>query len=309
MSHHHSHGHHHHQHSCDHHHHHHETGKNLKLAFTLNFLFTLIEFVGGVLTNSMAIISNAMHDLGDSLSIGMSLFFERVSHKKSDERFSYGYKRFALVSALINSIILLVGSLFVIYKTVPRLIHPEPVDASGMIVLAIFGVAVNGAAVLRLKGGKSANERVIMLHLLEDVLGWSAVLLGGIIMYFFTIPIIDPLLSIGVSAFILWNVFKNLKDFISTFLQAVPEGIIVAEVGKHLEEIETVKSVHDVHVWTMDGSYNVISAHVVVEDEITKEEMLKTKARVKQVIRDFGIQHETVEFEYESEVCDFVNCC
>ncbi|NTV45117.1 MAG: cation transporter [Chlorobiales bacterium] len=305
MSHHHSHGHHHH--ACNHHHH--ETGKNLKLAFALNFLFTLIEFVGGILTNSMAIISDAVHDLGDTLSIGMSLFFERVSHKKSDERFSYGYKRFALVSALINSIILLVGSLFVIYKTVPRLINPEPVDASGMIVLAIFGVAVNGAAVLKLKGGKSANERVIMLHLLEDVLGWVAVLAGSIVMYFFKFPIIDPLLSIGIAAFILWNVFKNLKDFISTFLQAVPEGVDVPEVSRRLASLERVKSVHDVHVWTMDGSYNVISAHIVVEDEISKEDLLKTKAEVKQVIRDFGIQHETVEFEYESEVCDFVNCC
>ncbi|NTW49415.1 MAG: cation transporter [Chlorobiales bacterium] len=306
MSHHHDHGHHHH--SCDHHHHH-ATAKNLKLAFALNFLFTLIEFVGGVLTNSMAIISDAVHDLGDTLAIGMSLFFERISHKKSDERFSYGYKRFALVSALINSIILLVGSLFVIYKTVPRLISPEPVDAGGMVLLAIFGVLVNGAAVLRLKSGKSANERVIMLHLLEDALGWVAVLAGSIVMYFFDLPVIDPILSIAISAFILWNVFKNLKDFIATFLQGVPEGVDVTAVQRRIETIENVLSAHDVHIWTMDGSYNIISAHVVIADHLEKEALLKAKADVKQLIRSLGIQHETIEFEYESETCDFVNCC
>lgn len=304
MSHHHAHGHHH---ACDHHHH--ATAKNLKLAFVLNLLFTLVEFVGGVLTNSMAIISDAVHDLGDTLSIGMSLFFERISHKKSDERFSYGYKRFALVSALINSIILLVGSLFVIYETVPRLLHPESVDAGGMILLAVFGVLVNGAAVLRLKGGKSANERVIMLHLLEDVLGWVAVLAGSIVMYFFDFPVIDPVLSMGIAAFILWNVFQNLREFIGTFLQGVPEGLEMVDVQRQIEAVDNVKSVHDVHIWTMDGAYNVISAHVVVDDRIEKEALLKTKSEVKQIIRSLGIQHETVEFEYESETCDFVNCC
>jgi len=303
MSHHHcSHGHH-------HHHHEHLTGKNLKWAFALNLSFTIIEFIGGILTNSMAILSDAVHDLGDSLAIGLSLFFERYASKKSDMRYTYGYKRFALVSALINSLILLTGSLFVIYETVPRLFSPEEVQAEGMVLLAVFGVLVNGAAVLRLKGGHSANEKVVMLHLLEDVLGWLAVLLGSLVMLFFDVPIIDPLLSIGISVFILWNVFKGLKSFISTFLQGVPDGINLQEVQSKIQSLPLVISVHDFHVWSIDGNANVASMHVVVEDALNIERMTEIKQDVRQLLVDQGIEHVTVEVELKAESCEYMHCC
>ena len=192
--------------------HHHHAIKNLKVAFALNFTFTFIEVIGGFLTNSIAILSDALHDLGDTLAIGLSWYFQKLSGKSRSQKFSYGYKRFSLVSALISAIILLVGSVLIIYKAIPRLINPEIVHVKGMFVIAILGVLVNGIAVLRLKKGHSSNERVVMLHLLEDVLGWLAVLFGSVLMYFFDWPIIDPILSIMIATFILWNALKNIKE-------------------------------------------------------------------------------------------------
>ena len=164
-----------------HHHNHHRRGqstKNLKVAFFLNLSFTVIEFIGGLITGSMAIMSDALHDLGDSISIGLSWYFQNLSEKKRDNTFSYGYKRFSLLGAIINAVVLLVGSVIIISKAAPAIMNPSQVNEKGMLYIAIFGVVVNGAAVLRLRKGSSINERVISLHLLEDVLGWVAVLIG-----------------------------------------------------------------------------------------------------------------------------------
>jgi len=199
--------------SESHHNHHHHTTENIKVAFFLNLSFTVIELVGGLLTNSMAILSDALHDLGDSVSLGLAWYFQRIAQKKSDLSYSYGYKRFSLLGAFINSLILSVGSIFILVEAIPRLFDPKQPDASGMIILAIIGVIVNGFAVLRLKKGKSINEKVVSLHLLEDVLGWLAVLIGSIVMYFFNLPVIDSLLSIGIAIFILLNVLEYPSEY------------------------------------------------------------------------------------------------
>ena len=304
------HKHNHHDHFEDHHGHihHHHAIKNLKVAFVLNFAFTLIEAVGGFLTNSIAILSDALHDFGDTLAIGLSWYFQKLSGKSRSQKYSYGYKRLSLVSALISAIILLVGSIFIVYKAIPRLINPEIVHVKGMFAIAILGVLINGLAVLRLKKGHSSNERVVMLHLLEDVMGWFAVLLGSIIMYFFNWPIIDPILSIGIAIFILWNAFKNIKEFIRLFLQGIPENIDIDSINKKIYEIPNVESVHDVHIWSMDGEYNVLSAHLVIIDDLNTKEIIEIKNHARKIFRKFNISHETLEFEYKSETCLFEEC-
>lgn len=162
--------------------HHHHATQNIQLAFFLNLSFTLIEIIGGLWTNSLAILSDALHDLGDSIALGLSWYFAKVSQKPPDERFSYGYQRFSLLGALISSLILVVGSTIILFTAIPRLFHPEPVHVEGMLLLALLGVIINGVAVLKLKGGKTQNERVVMLHLLEDTFGWIAVLIVGGVM-------------------------------------------------------------------------------------------------------------------------------
>jgi cobalt-zinc-cadmium efflux system protein len=293
-----------HDHAHGHTHQHHGTG-NIRTAFWLNLGFTVMEFAGGMVTNSVAILSDALHDLGDSLSLGMAWYFQKKAGKKKDTVYTYGYGRFSLVGALINSIILIVGSVFMLTEAVPRIFNPEPSDARGMFFLAILGILVNGAAVFRLKKGESLNERAVMLHLMEDVLGWAAVLLGSAVMFFTGWEFIDPLLSIGITMFILYNVFGNLKGVFRVILQGTPEHINLEEIRLKIAQLEGVSEVHDLHLWTVDGRYNVMSLHAVLNEGVDR-------ARIKQEIRHElhhqDIEHVTIETEYISEGCTMKEC-
>lgn len=292
MGHHHHHGHHHHDHGV----------KNLRVAFFLNLGFTIIEIIGGVMTNSLAILSDALHDLGDSLSIGLSWYFQKLSTKKGDATYSYGYKRFSLLGAIINAVVLLVGSVFILTEAIPALFNPGVTDAKGMMYLAIFGVVVNGAAVLRLKKGTSINEKVISLHLLEDVLGWVTVLIGSIVMLYFDAPWIDPLLSVLIALFILFNVYKSLKASLGIILQATPQDIDISMVHEKLKGIPQIRDVHDCHIWSMDGEYHVLSAHLVLNGDYTLQEMAEIKTVAKELLKE-EVEHVTIEFEGPHEEC------
>jgi cobalt-zinc-cadmium efflux system protein len=276
------------------------------MAFFLNLAFSLIEVVGGYFTNSVAILSDALHDLGDSFSLALAWYFQKLSKKKRDSAYSYGYRRFSLLGALINSIVLLVGSIFVIRESISRLMSPEIADAKGMFILAIFGIIINGAAMLKLKKGHSLNERTVSLHLMEDVLGWMAVLVASVVMIFVEIPILDPILSLGIACYILFNIYNNLRDTLRVILQGVPENIDTEEIEKALLNIEGVESVHDLHLWTMDGEFNISSVHIVVgTNGITA-----IKNQVKQTMKQYNVQHSTVEIEQKEENCEYSeNCC
>jgi len=246
------------------HEHHHGEVKNIKVAFFLNLFFTLLEIAGGFFTNSMAILSDAVHDLGDSLSLGLAWYFQKVSNKGSDSSYSYGYKRFSLLGAIINSIVLVVGSIFILTAAIPRIFHPEKTQAAGMFFLAIVGVLINGIAFLRLKRGSSINEKVVSLHFLEDVLGWVSILIGSVIMYFFNAPFIDPILSVGIAFFVLSNVYKNIRQTLHIILQGIPDNVDIEEISQQLQEFKGVEDIHDLHVWSVDGNYNILTVHVVL---------------------------------------------
>ena len=286
------------------HDHNHHSG-NIKTAFFLNFGFTLIEIVGGLLTNSMAILADAIHDLGDSISLGMAWYFDHLAHRERTDSYSYGYKRFSVVGAIINAIILLSGSIYIIIETIPRLINPANPDALGMVWLAILGVLVNGAAVFKLKKGHTINEKVVYLHLLEDVLGWIAVLMGALIMHFFDAPIIDPILSLAISAFILVNVFKNFRSVFSIIMQGVPDTANLKEITTLIKNQEQVHDVHDLHIWSMDGEYNVLTAHIVVPDHTDLNKLTTIKQSIARQLVKQNIHHTTLEFEKVSEQCDY----
>lgn len=292
----------------NHSHHHSHSEGNIKVAFFLNISFTIIEIIGGLYTNSLAILSDALHDLGDSLSLGLSWYFQRVSKKGRTPNFTFGFKRFSLLGAIINSIVLVIGSIFVLTHAIPQIWHPEKSDAEGMLYLAILGVIVNGAAVFKLRKGESLNEKVVSLHLLEDVLGWFAVLIGSLIMMFFDAPIVDPILSVLITAFVLYNVYKNIKESMNIILQGTPSDIKISEVEKEIVSIEKVHSTHDCHIWSMDGNYHVLSAHVVLDDNYDLQQQSKIKEKVLQKIEKFDIKHSTISFELESEKCELENC-
>ncbi|MFY0644585.1 MAG: cation transporter [Bacteroidia bacterium] len=289
-------------HDHEHPHQHHQDIKNLRIAFFLNLLFTIIEFVGGLLTNSLAILSDALHDLGDSFSLGLAWYFQKISKKGRTTNFTYGFRRFSLLGAIINSIILVSGSVFIISKAIPRLVHVEEADPKGMMILAVLGIIVNGAAVLRLRGGKSQNEKVVSLHLMEDVLGWIAVLIGSIVIYFTEWYIIDPILSLMIALYILVNVIKNLKKSLKILLQAIPEGIEYDQIGERIQNVPGVEQYHDLHIWSLDGDKNILTVHLVL-NTTEPEKVILIKQAVKQAMKEMDIVHCTLEIELLDEDC------
>jgi cobalt-zinc-cadmium efflux system protein len=300
---HHHHGHHHHG------HHHHADLKNLGIAFFLNIAFVIIEIAGGFWTNSVAILSDALHDFGDSLTIAFAWGLQQLSVKGRDKNYSYGYKRFSVLGAIITSIVLVIGSVFIIISAVQRLQAPQEVHGLGMLLLACLGVIVNGVVMLRLRDSKSINTRAIMLHHLEDVMGWVAVLVGSLGIWLFGWHFLDPLLSIAIAAYILFNVFKNLRFSLKIFLQAIPSGIKIDKLIQAIQAHEMVVNVHDVHIWSLDGELNILTAHIVIADEKTSiEALLPLKKELETLLKQFGIEHSTLAFETVNDDCGLTEC-
>lgn len=300
--------HHHHHHGGCAHHLGHQTEGNILFAFLVNLLFCIVELVGGIFTGSVAILSDALHDFGDSLSLALAWYLQRLSKRGKDAQFSYGYKRFTLLSALIISLILLGGSIVVIYTAIDRLLSPIEPNATGMLWLAIFGLIVNGAAVWRMGGGKTLSERAIRLHLMEDVLGWAAVLIVSIVMHFVHLPILDPILSLGITGWILYNVYFNLRDSFKILLQGLPDGISLEQLEARITSLEEVLDVHDTHIWTLDGEQHIASLHIVHPSTLSSDTLSQLKERIREIAREEGIGHITIEFDPEGVSCG-MECC
>jgi cobalt-zinc-cadmium efflux system protein len=283
------------------HDHNHERQGNIKIAFFLNLAFTILEIVGGIWTNSLAILSDALHDLGDSFSLGVAWYLEKFSSKGPDKKFSFGYARFSLLGALINSLILVGGSVLILSRSIPRILNPEQVNPKGMLAFAIVGVVINGIAVLRLRKGSSLNEKVVSWHLLEDVFGWVAVLIASIVLLFVDIPIIDPILSILITFYVLYNVFKNLKKILNVFLQGVPGDYSIEEIEKEIVKITGAKAAYHTHVWSLDGERHLLTVHVILSDDIERKQIIETKQIIRDHIADMGIEHVTIEIDFECE--------
>ncbi len=282
--------------------------KNIRIAFVLNLAFTIIEIVGGIFTNSMAILSDALHDLGDSFTLGLTWYLEKVSGRSRTPSFSYGYRRFSLLGALISSAVLLFGSILILARSIPRIINPEPVNAYGMLGLAFLGIIVNGIAVLRLKKGLKLSERVVMLHLLEDVLGWLAVLTASVVLIFVSFPILDPILSIAITLFVLFKLIVTLRQTFRIFLQSVPEELELSEIREALMSLDGVEDVHDLHIWSLDGHYNVLTVHLTIPEGANWLDAIRVKGSCRELLGRKNIRHSTIEIEVENEECELEDC-
>jgi len=293
-----------------HHHHEEKTGsqKQLLSAFVLNSVFVVIELIGGVLTNSVAIISDALHDLGDSFALGAAWYFERLSGKGRTAGHTYGYRRYSVLGAVLNAMVLIAGSVLVIREAVIRLSAPEPVHSEGMIALAVLGILVNGLAFSRIHTGHSHNVEVVRLHLLEDVLGWIAVLFGAIAIQLWDVYILDPLLSLLVSTWILFQVIRRLIQSLRIILQLAPSGLNTVHIDKMIRSLAGVSTTHDTHIWTMDGSYHVLTIHVVVNEDRSLAQLGKLKSEIRRLLKAEHIGHATIEFEYPDEDCGYEDC-
>lgn len=280
-----------------------KTEKNILVAFILNLSFSIFEFIGGIVTGSVAIISDAIHDVGDAASIGISYFFEKKSKKRPDDKYTYGYGRYSVIGGFITTLILLIGSVVVICNAIGRIIEPTEINYNGMIIFAVVGVCVNFCAARFTRNGDSLNQKAVNLHMLEDVFGWIVVLVGAVVMRFTNFSLIDPIMSIGISVFILIGAVRNLKEIINLFLEKVPHNVDVAEIKEHVEGIEGVINAHHIHVWSMDGENNFATMHVV-----TDSTPHAVKTAIREELLEHGIGHVTIEIEAPSEECSEKHC-
>jgi cobalt-zinc-cadmium efflux system protein len=278
--------------------------KNMLIAFVLNIFFTILEIVGGILTNSISILSDALHDFGDSLSIGLAFLFEKKSFKNADKKYTYGYVRYSVLGALVTTSVLLVGSVFIIIGAINRLINPEKVVSWGVLVLAVLGITINAIAYFITTKGKNLNEKAINLHLFEDLLGWIIVFVGGVIMQFTGWYFIDPILSLLLASFILFNVFVNLKNIFNIFLQKAPVGFDLFDFQKQLSQVEGVEDVYHIHVWTLDGNEIVSTFHIKLDQNYPPDKEQEIKFKLKEKANQLGVGHTTVEIDnIQSEDC------
>ncbi len=280
-----------------------KTERNILIAFVLNLAFSIFEFFGGVFTGSIAIISDAVHDIGDAASIGISYFLEKKSKKQPDETYTYGYTRYSVVGSVVTTIILMIGSVTVIYNAIGRIISPTSINYTGMILFAIIGVFVNLAAAIVTSEGNSLNQKAVNLHMLEDVLGWIVVLIGAVVMRFTDFTLIDPIMSIAVAIFIFWNAFHNLKVVLDLFLGKTPQGIHIEDIRRHIMEIDDVIDAHHIHIWSLDGTINCATMHIV-----TNANPHKVKQAIRAELSEHNIMHSTLELEAENECCADRNC-
>lgn len=281
-----------------------KTQTRILVAFLLNLVFSAIELIGGFLTNSVAIISDSVHDFGDAVSIGVSFFLERKSHQQPDEKYTYGYLRFSVLGGLITTLILIMGSILVIAGSVVRMLHPMVVNYDGMIILAVIGVILNFAAAYITREGNSINQKSVNLHMLEDVLGWVVVLVGAILMRFTNFSIIDPLMSIGVAVFILIEALRNLRSIMDLFLVKKPDHIDIKSLRGQLRQLPGIIDVHHIHVWSLDGSHNYSTMHL----KTNTKDYAKLKQAVRLLLEQNQIQHSTIEIETPSEHCEQAQC-
>lgn len=301
------------------HQHHHSYKNGLSSAFWLNLLFSIIEVIGGILTNSTAIIADAFHDFMDAIAIGFAVLLEKLSGKKRTSKFSYGYKRFSLLAALGMSVFLLTGAVLMCFSAYQSFLNPEPVNSVGMLGLAILGIAVNGFAFLRIKHSNNHvhhhghahttnhNSRAIMLHLLEDVLGWVAVLIGATVIYFTGWYWIDGVLALAIAVFIGYNATKNLISSMKVLLQSVPENVNIDDLANELKSIEGIENIHDLHIWSLDGSYHIGSLHAVVKTDYLKKE-IDVFSAISKLMEKYQIQHPTIQMETNTTKCSLLNC-
>ena len=288
-------------------HHHHPqsptSAARILTAFLLNLFFSVFELIGGIFTGSVAILSDALHDLGDAAGIGLSFCLERKSRKHPDTTHTYGYARYSVLGGLNTTEILLAGSCIDIYNAILRLLNPPPIHYNGMLIFAVVGVAVNLAAALFTRHGDSLNQRAVNLHMLEDVLGWFVVLIGALVMRFTDWVFLDPLMSVGVAVFILIHALKNLKEILDLFLEKTPDGVTVEELSHHLTALAGVVSIHHVHIRSLDGTRHYATLHAVIDGDPAA-----AKAAIRAEMAEHGITHATIETETPDEVCGEVEC-
>lgn len=291
------------------HDHYHEAKKNILYGIILNSVFTVVELVGGILSNSLALLSDTIHDFSDSVALGISYYANQKAQSSPTKTMTFGYRRTTILAALINSTFLIVLTLLIFYRAYLRILNPEPVDGKIVFVIAIFGIITNGSIALKMFRGKDKdlNIKSVFWHIMEDFLGWIGILIAGAIISLTGAYIIDPIISIMIGLIVIYSAWDIIKSSVNIILEGVPEGLNIEEIEDVIKNIENVNGVHDVHVWSLGTNYNALSAHVVITN-MTVDQSHKILDKINSILKEkFNIKHTTIEFECSH--CDSDRVC
>ena len=268
------------------------------VAFFLNLSYAIVEFIAGGIFGSSAVLADSVHDLGDAIAIGISALLETISNREEDRHYTLGYKRFSLLGALVTAVILITGSILVILENIAKIFHPQSVNDEGIFWLGIIAITINVLASLVIRKGQTKNESILSLHFLEDTLGWVAVILMAIVLRFTDWYILDPLLSIAISFFILSKALPRFWSTLKIFLDAVPEGVDIQKIKTDLAELDHVASINQLNLWTMDGLEKNAIVHVCLKE---MEHMETCKESIRIFLKDCGFQNITIEVDADLE--------
>ena len=268
------------------------------IAFFLNLSYAIVEFIAGGIFGSSAVLADSVHDLGDAIAIGISALLETISNREEDRHYTLGYKRFSLLGALVTAVILITGSILVILENIAKIFHPQSVNDEGIFWLGIIAITINVLASLVVGKGKTKNESILSLHFLEDTLGWVAVILMAIVLRFTDWYILDPLLSIAISFFVLSKALPRFWSTLKIFLDAVPEGVDIQKIKTDLAELDHVASINQLNLWTMDGLEKNAIVHVCLKE---MEHMETCKESIRIFLKDCGFQNITIEIDADLE--------
>ena len=268
------------------------------LAFFLNLTYAIVEFIAGGVFGSSAVLADSVHDLGDAIAIGISAFLESISNREEDSHYTLGYKRFSLLGAMVTAVILMTGSVLVILENIAKIFHPQPVNDEGILWLGIIAITINVLASLVIRKGQTKNESILSLHFLEDTLGWVTVILMAIVLRFTDWYILDPLLSLVISFFILSKALPRFWSTLKIFLDAVPEGVDIQKIKTDLAELDHIASINQLNLWTMDGLEKNAIVHVCLKE---MEHMETCKESIRIFLKDCGFQNITIEVDVDLE--------
>ncbi len=277
---------------------HKQASSNISITLILSFLFNIVVIIGGLYTNSIAIVSDAIHDMTDTFCLLISWILERASLKGKNDKYTYGYQRLSILSAIITSVFVIIASLLVIYESVTRIFSVVSPNPEGMFFFSIIGIIFKGLSVYKVYNGQTYNEKAISFHLLGDVFRWLAILILSIVLMFWNVPILDPLISLIIAIWLIYTLGKTLLDSLRIMLQKVPEEYDLKKLKENILNIDNVSEILDIHLWSLDGIDLILTAKIKVESS-QKEDLLKIREEISKLSDDFDVSEETIEFEFD----------
>ncbi|MCK4662058.1 MAG: cation transporter [Bacteroidales bacterium] len=289
----------------NHHHNNEIAEKNLLLVTILNFSIAIAEIIGGLISNSLSLLSDALHNSGDAFAVLLAYIANKVSKKSPTYSKTYGFKRIEILAALFNAIVLIAISVFLFYEAYKRLINPEPIKGAIMLIVALIGLFANILAVILLHKSSEANINIkaAYLHLIGDTVSSVAVIIGGILIYFFKIYWVDPVITIILGLYIIKHTYSILKQVVNILMQGTPYNLNLNEIKKEVEKLPEISNIHHVHAWNLNDREIHFECHIDLKENISLKETNKIRLELEQLLTSkFNINHITIQFEYN--ICE-----